>query len=247
METPTPFDLNQAIQRWRDNLEQTPAFRTENLNELESHLRDSIATLQSKQLSTEETFLLATRRVGNTAALEAEFGKYNSSALWLDRALWIFVGVQFWLVAANASTCLRFLTNIFLPKVNEWLVTYGFGQIPESVPVTVFGVVTMPLTIIAAVKACSLFQRWAEKRGWSPFSYTLNRPRLLAGIYCLLCLSEFAFMFGSGWLVNKFGSRALSFPSQSTYTTIALITLQAILLAALVMVIARRRLRLNYN
>lgn len=37
---------------------------SENLNELESHLRDSIATLQTRGLSAEEGFLIATRRLG---------------------------------------------------------------------------------------------------------------------------------------------------------------------------------------
>ena len=47
MENQTAFDLNQAIQRWRENLANSPAFRSENLNELESHLRDSISTLET--------------------------------------------------------------------------------------------------------------------------------------------------------------------------------------------------------
>src|ERR1043165_8539789 len=58
MEATTPFDLNQAIQRWRENLGQSPAFRSENLFELESHLRDSIATLQRQGLSDEEALLV---------------------------------------------------------------------------------------------------------------------------------------------------------------------------------------------
>ena len=51
METTTSFDLNRAIQSWRENLAQSPAFRGENLNELESHLRDSVATWQARGLS----------------------------------------------------------------------------------------------------------------------------------------------------------------------------------------------------
>ena len=46
--TSTPFDLNQAIQQWRDGLAQSPAIRGENLDELEVHLRDSVATLQAR-------------------------------------------------------------------------------------------------------------------------------------------------------------------------------------------------------
>src|SRR5689334_23260986 len=66
MENQTSFELNNAIQRWRENLGQSPAFRSENLNELESHLRDSIATLQAKGLLEEEAFLIASRRIGGS-------------------------------------------------------------------------------------------------------------------------------------------------------------------------------------
>ena len=45
MNQPTPFDLNPAIQRWRDNLGQSSAFRRENIDELETHVRDSMGAL----------------------------------------------------------------------------------------------------------------------------------------------------------------------------------------------------------
>ena len=82
METTTPIDLNRAIQHWRENLAQSPAIRGDNLNELESHLRDSIATLQKSGLSAEEAFLVATKRVGNGATLGVEF---DPDAAWNER------------------------------------------------------------------------------------------------------------------------------------------------------------------
>src|ERR1700679_4246628 len=59
METKAPFDLTAAIQHWRENLAQSPAFRAENLAELESHLRDSITRLQTTGLSVDEAFVIA--------------------------------------------------------------------------------------------------------------------------------------------------------------------------------------------
>jgi hypothetical protein len=46
MQNEISFDLNRAIQNWREQLAQLPAFRSENLDELETHLRDSIAVLK---------------------------------------------------------------------------------------------------------------------------------------------------------------------------------------------------------
>ncbi len=96
MENPTPFDLNHAIQQWRENLGQSPAFRGENLNELESHLCDSTAAWQTRGLSAEEAFMVAVNRIGKGGALESEFGKVNGTAVWLDRFFWMLIGYQVW-------------------------------------------------------------------------------------------------------------------------------------------------------
>lgn len=103
METTTSFDLNQAIQHWRENLAQSPAFRSENLDELEAHLRDSIATLQTQGLSAEEGFLIAVGRLGRTETLADEFGKMNAAAVWRDRALWMLAGMLFLVIGWNFS------------------------------------------------------------------------------------------------------------------------------------------------
>lgn len=94
--TPAPFDLNLAIQQWRDDLAKSPAIRTESLEELEMHLRDSVARLQARELSAEEAFLIAAKRMGSTARLGAEFDKVNSQSAWLDRVFWAVIIMQAW-------------------------------------------------------------------------------------------------------------------------------------------------------
>ena len=59
METPTSFDLNEALRCWRAGLSQSPQLRAENLAELEAHLRDGVAAWQARGLTEEEAFLLA--------------------------------------------------------------------------------------------------------------------------------------------------------------------------------------------
>lgn len=75
------FDLNPAILRWRDTLAQSPQFRAGDLAELESHLRDAVIQLQGRELSEEEAFLIATRRMGSVEQLEVEFGKVNRNPM----------------------------------------------------------------------------------------------------------------------------------------------------------------------
>ena len=94
MKERSEFDMNLAIRTWRENLSQSPQFRVENLDELETHLRDSIATMQDQRLTDEEVFLVATRRVGSAAVLASEFSKVNAGEVWLNRVLWMLIGAQ---------------------------------------------------------------------------------------------------------------------------------------------------------
>jgi hypothetical protein len=103
MKEPSDFELESAVRDWRDRLSQSPQFRAENLNELEAHLRDSIATLYSQRLTDEEAFLIATRRIGCADALEPEFAKVNAREVWLNRLFWMVVGIQIWHVIIAAG------------------------------------------------------------------------------------------------------------------------------------------------
>jgi hypothetical protein len=92
MENETSFDLNAAIQRWRGQLSKFPSFRADDLEELESHVRDSALSLRAQGLTDEEAFLIAVRRTGAGDVLAAEFAAVNGSSVWLDRLLWMIMG-----------------------------------------------------------------------------------------------------------------------------------------------------------
>ena len=125
MENPTLFDLNRAIQQWRESLGASPAFQRENLEELEAHLRDSMAALASRGLSMEEAFWVATRRIGTGDALAPEFGKVNRQTVWLDRLFWMLIGLQVWgfisgsIVALSRDALLLGLNGVgYNPKIH---------------------------------------------------------------------------------------------------------------------------------
>jgi hypothetical protein len=90
------FDLNGAIGRWRAHLAEQPALAAGTVDELEAHLRDSLDRLEASGLSAEEAFLVAVTRVGTPQALGQEFAKVSPQSVWLDRALWMLIGVQIW-------------------------------------------------------------------------------------------------------------------------------------------------------
>jgi hypothetical protein len=103
METTTHFDLNQSIRMWRDTLAQSATMRTEELDELEHHLRDSIVQLRERQLTEEESFFIAARRLGGGEVLACEFAKVNPVRVWQSRLCWMLAGVFLVTVIGNLS------------------------------------------------------------------------------------------------------------------------------------------------
>lgn len=81
---------------WREQLAQSPVLRGENLDELESHLRDAVVELQKRELTAEESFLIAARRIGSHEKLETEYARVNRKSVWFDRAFWMLIGIQVW-------------------------------------------------------------------------------------------------------------------------------------------------------
>lgn len=243
METTTPFDLNLTIQRWRENLAQSPAFQSENLNELESHLRDSVATLQTRGLSAEEAFMVATRRVGHNHALEAEFGKVNRRTVWLDRILWMLIGIQVWgFVAGVVGSAIR-------GAVSFALIGYDFTTYGRAIPAALSVFATL-LGFAASMAVCwwLIYRRGSSHGEWA--AILLQRPRLRHWTLIVVCgLSLLSLVMSSGMTVlllkftdmNKFGEIARS----QQYSWIAGYLVQTTTFIILTVLLARKRLRLS--
>jgi hypothetical protein len=89
MENQTRFDLNAAIENWRQELAAQSNLASDDRRELEMHLRDAIAGFQQRGLNDEESFWLARRRVGQPPQLGEEFVKANPSQVWRERVFWM--------------------------------------------------------------------------------------------------------------------------------------------------------------
>src|ERR1039458_6935167 len=88
MENQTCFDLNAAIENWRNELAAQPNLASDDRRELETHLRDAIAGFQQRGLNDEESFWLARRRIGQAQQLVPEFVKANTTKIqWQTRLL----------------------------------------------------------------------------------------------------------------------------------------------------------------
>jgi hypothetical protein len=93
MENQARFDLNAAIESWRQELAAQPHLASEDRRELETHLRDAIAGFQQRGLSDEESFWLARRRVGQPKQLGEEFVKADPAKVWRERFFWMVLAL----------------------------------------------------------------------------------------------------------------------------------------------------------
>jgi putative ABC transport system permease protein len=69
------FDLEKAIAAWRRSLEYSSALLREDVDELESHVRDQVRGLVLRGLSEEEAFNRAIRQMGAYGTVEGEYQK----------------------------------------------------------------------------------------------------------------------------------------------------------------------------
>ena len=74
--------LDIMIGQWRDYLRDKGSFQEQDIEELESHLREEIDQLEKNGLEPDEAFLIAVKRIGNADALSREFSKVNTENLW---------------------------------------------------------------------------------------------------------------------------------------------------------------------
>jgi len=248
MENPTAFDLNHAVQSWRENLATSPSFRGENLDELESHLRDSIATLQNRGLSADESFLIATRRIGADGALAAEFGKVNQSAVWLDRFLWILIAFQVWRIISSASVFTTVAAAALAMSINGLLPGLGLRQFSDSFIQVTVALLASPLTTAVVLAIGWRFCTRPREKLRAIFRRLLLRPWALT-----LALFSCGVLFAAGsvwtlfhWVYPILYHQDLSHASRPSLMMLSVMPLpQFAILALLTLFVARRRLRIS--
>jgi len=85
--------IDQSLQQWRRSLAKSGVLSSEDLDELEGHIRDTIDDLEPKGLAREEALLVALRRMGDPSLLAVEFEKVRPGLAWGRRFYWMTAGV----------------------------------------------------------------------------------------------------------------------------------------------------------
>jgi hypothetical protein len=79
--------VESQIAEWRAYVTKAPAVADRDVDELEAHLRDQIAELGAADLTADEAFLVAVKRMGDLDSLSREFAREHSGRLWKQLVL----------------------------------------------------------------------------------------------------------------------------------------------------------------
>jgi hypothetical protein len=248
MEDTAGFDLNRAIADWRQQMAQSPAYRAEDLEELQAHVCDAVAALTEQGLSEEEAFLVTIRRLGSHRALEPEFARVNAADVWLHRLLWMVLGIQAWQLMRAASQAFGTVASWFavqqLPRGQplEESASKFLGMWFPAAPAAVFllGTVLMLATLLAAC--------WFSARRMGRRLPTLLRPGRSGWTAAGICLGVFTVnalgMVADAWVARHAGAQTFSTVMVSrSWAGAALFPVQTIGFAWLTVLLARRHLQ----
>ena len=115
------FDLERAVQDWRERMELRSSLSTREVDELEDHLRARVDLELELDgaLTPARAFATASEHVGKPAALSREFAKAG-------KPVWRRLLIAGWAI---------FGVSMFLPVFEEFVVRYGYDVFWERWPI----------------------------------------------------------------------------------------------------------------
>ncbi len=151
MENQASYDLNTAIENWRQELAAQDGLTAEVRRELETHLRDAITGFQQRGLNDEESFWLARRRVGQPERLGMEFVKADPAKIWRERVFWMAIGLlvmQLWSDVSLFLTMAVQVLSSFLIRHDFFLPDWIWYYLPLNLRLYLASVVRSPILSI---------------------------------------------------------------------------------------------------
>ena len=209
MENQTRFDLNNALENWRNELAVQPNLSADDRRELETHLRDAFAGLKSRGLSEEESFWLARRRVGQPQQLAEEFIKADPLPVWRERMFWMVLSLlairlwNVWNVIASSLTT-PFFTRSVLPalklggRLPQWVSFYLPAWVENLSSYSIYVFLSEAMNVLLALTIVFLLVRGKNQKLQAILDFIFtSRTRFFVYLVALVTLDYVA--SGSIW------------------------------------------------
>lgn len=133
METQSAFNLSEALDDWRIVLK-SHSLGTQEVQELESHLLETMESLKSAKLSPAEAFLVARHRVGKPEILSEQYRLVEPMNVWKQRGIWMLIGVLlFWTAGAVANLSSLFTLIVGHRWTNDGFILGFFGLAVQAI------------------------------------------------------------------------------------------------------------------
>jgi hypothetical protein len=136
--------LEERIGEWRSVLRQQQAIHSSDVDELEDHLRDTIAELGEAGLAADEAFLVAVKRMGDLDALSQEFAREYSERLWKQLVVGPGEGVEPGVGLREAAVAIGLAIAAAVAIKLPVLFGYGFDDDSASFYVLNFSLFVLP-------------------------------------------------------------------------------------------------------
>ena len=121
------FDLETALDQWRQSLDSSGDFNKDQQEELTSHLRDELDNLAGNSLSDEEKWLVAQQRIGSVGTLQAAFTQQKG--LGMQKLIWGLQAIILLWLFNNLVTLFNWIgADIILAnKLHDALTKYSIS------------------------------------------------------------------------------------------------------------------------
>lgn len=182
------FDLEAQLEEWKKRFTSLEVMRSGDIEELEQHVRDSVAALTSLGLDPEEAFVLATYRVGAPELVGREFAKVNGSYLWSQRVFWMTAGALGYVVCG--------LVIGAMASVSQVMVSLAGGE-GAAVGYTAVGITCLGWSVLAA-----LMYRRLNEGSRSPWLTSCSARLIGSCVAFAVVLATFV-KLGSQWVLPR--------------------------------------------
>lgn len=223
------FDLEEQIRLWKQSFTTTDGMRRADIEELEHHVRDSMATLSALGLNPQEAFIVATHRVGAPVRVAREFAKVNGSRLWYQQVGWMTAGALGYAICGLVIGALASLSQVVA------LLAGGQGA---AVGLAAVAITCMGWAVVAAL----LYRRRTEDS--RPARLTDVSAGVLASVVVLAVIAGSLVKFGGQLVLGRL-MPVSEFAWAQLISNVAALT--ATVLMPLLLLLAVQLLRTGYR
>jgi hypothetical protein len=175
----------------------------------------------------------------------AEFGKVNRKAIWLDRGLWMLIGIQTWSLMSNLSQSIA--RNAFVFSWKD--VRYNDAPYITLLPIALCMVLQITALIASIWFSWWLIVKWGGRLAASIWPHLKSRFGFAACLFSLIALSSLFYV--SAYFAQIAWIRVLkpevigNISMNVSFSSGAVWLIQTVFMAAATLILVRNKLRVS--